>query len=110
MIELSAQLTTALMFGGLLGLILTGFPIAFVIGSLGFIFGYLLFGPEVTFHLMYSRLYAMTLNYPYLAVPLFTFMGVILQYSGITEDLYKVLYEVLGGLRGGLAVVTIIFG
>ncbi len=110
MIEMSAQLSTALMFGGLLGLILTGFPIAFVIGSIGFIFGYLLFGPEVTFHIMYSRLYAMTLNYPYLAVPLFTFMGVILQYSGITEDLYKVLYEALGGLRGGLAIVTIIFG
>ena len=108
--EVSTQLITILMFATLLILILTGFPIAFVIGSLGLIFGYLLFGEDITLHILYTRLYAMTLNYPYLAVPLFTFMGVVLQYSGITEDLYKVLYENLGGLRGGLAIVTIIFG
>ncbi len=107
---MSAELSTLLMFGSLLALVMTGFPIAFVVGSLGLIFGFLLFGPDITMHILYSRLYAMTLNYPYLAVPLFTFMGVILQHSGITEDLYKELYEALGGLRGGLAIVTIIFG
>ncbi len=110
LIEMSPDLATLLMFGALLSLVLTGFPIAFVIGSLGLIFGFLLFGPDVTMHILYTRLYAMTLNYPYLAVPLFTFMGVILQYSGITEDLYKELYEALSGLRGGLAIVTIVFG
>jgi len=110
LIELSPEIVTALMFGGVLGLVLTGFPIAFVIGSVGFITGYILFGPDITFHILYSRLYELSLNYPYLAVPLFTFMGVVLQHSGIAEELYDALYEWLGGFKGGLAVVTIIAG
>ena len=110
LLDLSAELVACLMLGGVFTLVLTGFPIAFVIGSVAFIVGILVFGPTTTFHILYSRFYALSLNYPYLAVPLFTFMGVILQHSGITKDLYKSLYEVLGRLRGGLAIVTIIFG
>jgi len=110
LIELSPEIVTGLMFGGVLGLVLTGFPIAFVIGSVGLITGYILFGPDITFHILYSRLFELTLNYPYLAVPLFTFMGVVLQHSGIAENLYDALYEWLGGFKGGLAVVTIIAG
>ncbi len=98
------------MLGGVFVLVLTGFPIAFVIGSVAFLVGFLVFGPTTTFHILYTRFFDLSLNYPYLAVPLFTFMGVILQHSGITKDLYESLYEVLGRLRGGLAVVTIIFG
>jgi len=110
LIELSAEVVTFLMLGGVFGLVLTGFPIAFVIGSVAFIVGILAFGPDITYHILYSRFYGLSLNYPYLAVPLFTFMGVILQYSGITKELYESLYESLGGLRGGLAIVTVIFG
>lgn len=110
LIELSAEAVTILMLGGVLGLVMTGFPIAFVIGSVAFFVGLLVFGPTTTFHILYSRFYDLSLNYPYLAVPLFTFMGVILQHSGVTKDLYDSLYEALGRLRGGLAVVTIIFG
>jgi len=98
------------MLGGVFTLVLTGFPIAFVIGSVAFIVGFLVFGPETTYHILYSRFYGLSLNYPYLAVPLFTFMGVVLQHSGITKDLYENLYESLGSLKGGLALVTIIFG
>lgn len=110
MIELSAELVTFLMLGGVFILVLTGFPIAFVIGSVAFLIGTLIFGPTTAFHIMYSRFYGLSLNYPYLAVPLFTFMGVILQHSGITKDLYEALYESLGNLKGGLAIVTVIFG
>lgn len=98
------------MLGGVFTLVLTGFPIAFVIGSVAFIVGVLVFGPTTTYHILYSRFYDLSLNYPYLAVPLFTFMGVVLQHSGITKDLYESLYESLGRLRGGLAIVTIVFG
>jgi len=98
------------MLGGVFVLVMTGFPIAFVIGSVAFFTGLAVFGPTVTFHILYSRFYDLSLNYPYLAVPLFTFMGVILQHSGVTKDLYQSLYEAMGRLRGGLAVVTIIFG
>lgn len=110
MIELSADIVALLMLGGVFTLVLTGFPIAFVIGSVAFIVGILVFGPETTYHILYSRFYGLSLNYPYLAVPLFTFMGVVLQHSGITKDLYENLYESLGSLKGGLALVTIIFG
>ena len=110
MIELSAEVVTFLMLGGVFALVLTGFPIAFVIGSVAFIVGILIFGPDITYHILYSRFYGLSLNYPYLAVPLFTFMGVILQHSGITKNLYDSLYEALGDLKGGLAIVTIIFG
>ena len=110
MIELSAELVAFLMLGGVLTLVLTGFPIAFVIGSVAFIVGLLIFGPTTTYHILYSRIYDLSLNYPYLAVPLFTFMGVVLQHSGITKELYESLYDSLGGLKGGLAVVTIVFG
>ncbi len=107
---MSAELVTVLMLGGVFGLVLSGFPIAFVIGSVSFIVGYLIFGPDTANHILYSRFYDLSLNYPYLAVPLFTFMGVILQHSGITKDLYDNLYDALGKLKGGLAVVTIVFG
>ncbi|MEA3454635.1 MAG: TRAP transporter large permease subunit [Candidatus Caldatribacteriota bacterium] len=110
MIELSAEVVTFLMLGGVFGLVLTGFPIAFVIGSVAFIVGILIFGPDITYHILYTRFYGLSLNYPYLAVPLFTFMGVILQHSGITKELYDSLYEALGDLKGGLAIVTVIFG
>jgi len=110
LIALSPEIITFLMLGGVLVLVLTGFPIGLVIGSVAFLVGTLIFGPKITFNILYSRLYELTLNYPYLAVPLFTFMGVILENSGIAEDLYEALYEWLSGFRGGLAVVTIIVG
>ncbi|PIE31434.1 C4-dicarboxylate ABC transporter [candidate division KSB3 bacterium] len=110
MIDISPEIVTMLMFGGVLVLVLTGFPIAFVIGSIGAISGVVLFGPDIASHILYSRLYELTLNYPYLSVPLFTFMGVVLQASGIAEELYESLYESLSGFKGGLAVVTVIVG
>jgi len=110
LIELSPEIVAFLMLGGVFSLVLTGFPIAFVIGSVAFLVGILIFGTTTTFHILYSRFYALTLNYPYLAVPLFSFMGVVLQHSGITKDLYESLYESLGRIKGGLAVVTIVFG
>jgi len=98
------------MLGGVFFLVMTGFPIAFIIGSVSFLVGMVTLGPTTTFHILYSRFYDLSLNYPYLAVPLFTFMGVILQHSGVTKELYDNLYEALGNIRGGLAVVTVIFG
>jgi tripartite ATP-independent transporter DctM subunit len=98
------------MLGGVFTLVLTGFPIAFVIGSVSFLVGLIIFDANTTFHILYSRFYDLSLNYPYLAVPLFTFMGVVLEHSGITKDLYDSLYDMLGNLKGGLAVVTVVFG
>ena len=69
MIELSAEIVAFLMLGGVLGLVLTGFPIAFVIGSVAFIVGLLIFGPTTTYHILYSRFYDLSLNYPFTSHP-----------------------------------------
>ena len=97
------------MLGGILLGVMTGFPLALVVGSVGLITGYLLLG-DATFQIIYSRLYSLAQNYPLLAVPLFTFMGVMLQRSGIAEGMYDALYLWLGGFRGGLAITTVLFG
>ncbi len=110
MITLNPEIIALLMLGGVFVLVLTGFPIAFVIGSVSFLVGMAVFGANTTFHILFTRFYDLSLNYPYLAVPLFTFMGVILQQSGITNELYENLYDALGRLKGGLAIVTIVFG
>ncbi len=95
------------MLGGVFVFVLSGFPIAFVIGSVALIVGTLVFGPNTTFHILFTRFFDLSLNYPYLAVPLFTFMGVILQHSGITNDLYESLYDALGRVKGGLLIVRL---
>ncbi len=102
------MLTLFMILGILVG-VLTGFPLAFVVGSVGLIFGYLVVG-GAAFEILYQRVYSLSMNYPLLAVPLFTFMGVVLQRSGIAEGLFDALYLWLGGFRGGLAVSTVLFG
>lgn len=109
MISLSPEVITVLFFVLILGGVMTGFPLAFVVGTVGLGLGYLLLG-DASFEIMYSRVYSLAQNYPLLAVPLFTFMGVTLQRSGIADGLFDALYLWLGGFRGGLAVSTILFG
>jgi len=59
---------------------------------------------------IYQRMYGFMTGYIVLAIPLFIFMGVMLEHSGISERLYDVLYVWLGGFKGGLAVVTVLLG
>ena len=109
MIELSPEIITIIMMGGVLVGVLTGFPLALVVGSVGLIVGYLILG-EAAFEIIYARLYSLALNYTLLAIPLFVFMGVVFERSGVTERLFETLYLWLGGFRGGLAVSTVLFG
>jgi len=109
MIELSPEIVCIIMLGGLVLGVLIGYPIAFVIGSIGLIVGYVLFGATV-FALLYARLFCLIHSYTLLAVPLFVFMGVMLQRSGIAERMYAALYVWLSGFRGGLAIITVLIG
>lgn len=110
MIKISPELTTILMLGGVVVGAFTGFPLAFVLGSLGLIFGFLRWGPQIM-ELLYSRaIDGVLLNYTFLAVPCFVFMGIMLERSGIAERLFDALYVWLGGIRGGLAVITVLIG
>lgn len=109
MIELSPEVVTIVMLGGVLVGVFTGYHLALVVGSVGLIVGYALSGATV-FDLIYSRLFSLIHSYTLLAVPLFVFMGVMLERSGIADKMYASLYLWLSGFRGGLAVITVVMG
>src|SRR5690606_15199063 len=103
-----------LMFVGLVFLILTGLPVAFSLAATGMLFGAIgialdLF-PASLFQALPLRLFGIMQNDTLLAVPFFTLMGLILQRSGMAEDLLETIGQVFGRLRGGLAIAVIIVG
>jgi len=108
-IKLSPEIITVIMLGGILLGVLLGYYTGIVVGAVGIAVGYMLFGNTV-FELVYQRLYTIVLSYPFLAAPLFIFMGAMLERSGVAETLYDALYVWLGGLKGGLAITTILMG
>ncbi len=109
MIDISPAALTLFMLGGLMVGVLLGYPIAVPIGALTAIAGYLLLGGSA-FELIYGRLFSFFMSYTLLAVPLFVFMGTMLERSGIAESMYNAFYLFLSGFRGGLAVMTVILG
>ena len=106
---MSAELLTILMFVALVIVVLSGFPIAFGIGATGLIFGLIGFGPGFV-SMIVARFFDVMWNWVLIAIPLFVFMGVMLQYSGITDRLFQSLRTVLGSVKGGLGIVTVILG
>jgi len=109
MINLDPVIVTILLFGGVLLGVFVGIPIAFVVGGVALLVGYLVFGGAVI-PLLYQRLFSLLHNYTLVAVPLFIFMGIMLEHSGIADTMFDVLYMWLGGVRGGLAIVTVLVG
>jgi tripartite ATP-independent transporter DctM subunit len=88
---------------GFFGLLMLGVPVGITLAASGFIFGFLGFG-ETLFHLLPARIYGVVANYQWLAIPLFVFMGVMLEKSRLAEDLMDVIGHLAGGLRGGMAM------
>jgi len=109
MIALSAEVLTLIMFGLLLLFVLLGYPLAFVLGGIGIAMGFLMWGVPA-FEIAYLRMYGTVTTYSFLAVPLFVFMGLMMERSGVSDSLFEALYLWLGGFRGGLAVATILLG
>jgi len=109
MMHLDPGIIALLMFGSLLVGVMTGYPLAFIVGAVSVVFGYLVFGNGM-FSFFYARVFAMVHNYTLLAIPLFIYMGMMLQRAEISERMYSALYVWLGGLRGGLAIVTVVMG
>lgn len=107
MIELSPQLTALILLGVFLAGVFAGYPLALVAGGTGIIIGFLLFGPMVG-QIIYMQIFSIMSDYILLAMPLFIFMGHIVQESGIADRMYHALYLWLGGLRGGLAIASLI--
>ncbi|MBT9474494.1 TRAP transporter large permease subunit [Polaromonas sp.] len=103
-----------IMFAGLFMFLLLGFPVAFSLGACGLFFGFvgieLGVFPSSVIAWLPQRLIGIMSNDTLLAVPFFTFMGLILERSGMAEDLLDTIGQVFGPMRGGLALAVIFVG
>jgi len=109
MIELTPEIVVIAMVGGLLVGVMLGYPISFALGGTALIVGFLTWGSSVL-GIIYDRTIGIMANYTFVAAPLFIFMGLVLEKSGIANKLYSALHLCLGGFRGGLAIATILIG
>ncbi len=98
-----------LFFLTVLVFLLLGYPVSFTLGGISVIFGVIMFGTDY-FNLLPLRIWGIMSNYVLLAVPLFIFMGIMLERSGIAEELLETMALLFGKLRGGLAVSVLMVG
>ncbi len=109
-----AQQFVPLMFIGLFVLLLTGFPVAFGLAATGLAFGFIGIAadifPSAMFQALPLRIFGIMQNDTLLAIPFFTFMGIILERSGMAEDLLETVGQVFGPVRGGVAIAVILVG
>lgn len=97
------------MIAGFLGLMIIGIPVAIALAVSGFVAGYIGFG-SMLFNLMPARLYGVVSNYTLLAIPLFVFMGVMLEKSRVAEDMLDTIGTAMGGLKGGMGLAIVLVG
>ena len=103
-----------IMFGALVLFLLLGYPAAFSLGAVGLIFALIgielgLFVPDFL-QALPERVYGVMSNDTLLAIPFFTFMGLVLERSGMAEDLLDTIGQLFGTVRGGLAYAVIFVG
>ncbi len=111
---LLAQQFVPLMFIALFVILLTGFPVAFGLAATGLALGFVgieagIF-PAALFQALPLRIFGIMQNDTLLAIPFFTFMGIILERSGMAEDLLETVGQVFGPVRGGVAIAVILVG
>jgi tripartite ATP-independent transporter DctM subunit len=107
MAELDPLAITAIMFLSMLALMAAGSPLAWALTISGVGSAYMLWGPG-GLELLVSSTYSAMDNFLLVALPLFIFMGLVLQRSGITDDLFEMIHKLMGGVPGGLGVGTVI--
>ena len=103
------QALGAMMFIGMIVFLFAGFPVAFSLTFTGLVFGLVGFGLPF-FHLLPLRIWGTMTNFTLLAVPLFVFMGVALEKSGLAEELLETMALLFGRLRGGIAISVVVVG
>ena len=112
--ELITNNMAPIMFAGLIVFLLMGFPVTFSLGACGLFFGFvgveLGLLPEALMQALPLRLYGIMQNDTLLAIPFFTLMGLILERSGMAEDLLETIGQLFGPVRGGLAFAVIFVG
>jgi len=110
MFEMSPEAITLLMFGLLLVAVLLGYPMAYALAGIAMVVSLMFFPAERTFAVFYGRIFGIVTNYVLLAAPLFIFMGLMLEKTGISDKLFDAIYLWTGGVRGGLAIATVLIG
>jgi tripartite ATP-independent transporter DctM subunit len=98
-----------MMLGGFFVMLMIGIPVAVSLAVTGFLFGWLGFG-DTLFNLLPARFYGVVGGYQWMAIPLFVFMGVMLEKSRLADDLLDVMGHLAGGLKGGMAIGIVLFG
>ena len=111
---MSSDLMAPLMFGGLVVFLLAGYPVAFSLAANGLFFGFVgmemgLLQPSLL-QALPERVLGIMGNSTLLAIPFFTFMGLILERSGMAEELLDTIGQLFGAVRGGLAYAVIFVG
>lgn len=106
--EMMELLAIGLILGFML-LLLLGVPVGIGIAVAGFVFGWMGFG-DFLFNLSPSRIYGVVTKYEFIAIPLFVFMGVMLEKSRVAEDMLEVIGRLSGRLNGGMAIALIVVG
>lgn len=103
---MSPELLTALFFGSLLLFVALGVSLSFVLGGVSAIFLYFTWGAD-GFFMVSSRVWTTMNSFTLISIPLFVFMALILERTGLAQSLYRMMYLWMGGLRGGLAIGTV---
>ncbi|SHK06265.1 TRAP transporter, DctM subunit [Marinobacter antarcticus] len=104
---MSIEILTLLFFGSLLFFLLLGLPLAFVLGGVSVIFLYFTWGFD-SFYMVASQIWGTMGSFTLVAIPLFVFMAMVLERTGVAKDLYRMMHLWFGGLRGGLAIGTLV--
>lgn len=92
-----------------IAMLMLGYPVAFTLGSVALLFGGLFIGLDF-FNLLPLRIWGIMTNFTLIAVPLFVFMGIILEKSGIAEELLETMARLFGRLHGGMGVSIVLVG
>jgi tripartite ATP-independent transporter DctM subunit len=92
-----------------IAVLMLGYPVAFTLGSVALVFGGVFLGWDF-FALLPLRIWGVMTNFTLLAVPLFVFMGIILEKSGLAEELLETMGQLFGKLNGGMGVSIVIVG
>lgn len=103
---MSIEYLTILVFGLFLIFLFMGLPVVFGLGGTAVIATYFLWGPQAL-HMIPNRTFTNANSFVLLAIPMFIFMGCMLEKSGIAKDLYSMMFKWMGAVRGGLAVGTV---
>ncbi len=106
---LSMEVLATLMLVSFFVLLLAGIPVGMTLAISGLVFGYIGFG-SLLFNLLPHRIFGVVTNSTLLAIPLFVFMGMMLERSRLAEDLMDVIGHAAGSLRGGLGIGIVLVG